>query len=146
VTKVSPGRKSKSCCFAIFFQKIDFSNHFFFSFFMTRVKRGNVSRKRHKKVLTLTKGFRGAASVLFRTANQQNMKALRYSYANRRKKKRNFRRLWITRLNSAIRAYGFNYSEFLSLLKNSKILLNRKVLAQLAICDPQIFFSFISSF
>jgi large subunit ribosomal protein L20 len=112
---------------------------------MTRVKRGNVSRKRHKKVLNLTKGFRGAASLLFRTANQQNMKALRYSYANRRKKKRNFRRLWITRVNAAIRAYGFNYSEFLHVLKNSNILLNRKILAQFAICDPDTFLKFIMS-
>ncbi len=112
---------------------------------MTRVKRGTVSRKRHKKVLNLTKGFRGAASLLFRTANQQNMKALRYSYANRRKKKRNFRRLWIARLNAAIRAYGLNYSEFLFALKNSKIVLNRKVLAQLAICDPDTFLKFVMS-
>jgi large subunit ribosomal protein L20 len=112
---------------------------------MTRVKRGNVSRKRLKKVLNLTKGFRGAASLLFRTANQQNMKALRYSYANRRKKKRNFRRLWIARLNAAIRAYGLNYSEFLFALKNSKIVLNRKVLAQLAICDPDTFLKFVMS-
>ncbi len=112
---------------------------------MTRVKRGNISRKRHKKVLNLTKGFRGAASLLFRTANQQNMKALRYAYTNRRKKKRDFRRLWITRVNAALRTYGYNYSEFLFLLKNSKILLNRKVLAQLAICDPETFFSFLTS-
>lgn len=112
---------------------------------MTRVKRGNVSRKRHKKVLNLTKGFRGAASLLFRTANQQNMKALRYSYANRRKKKRTFRRLWISRVNAALRTYGFNYSEFLYVLKNSKILLNRKVLAQFAICDPDTFFKFVMS-
>ena len=112
---------------------------------MTRVKRGNVSRKRHKKVLNLTKGFRGTASLLFRTANQQNMKALRYSYANRRKKKRNFRRLWIARLNAAIRVYGLNYSEFLFALKNSKIVLNRKVLAQLAICDPDTFLKFVMS-
>jgi large subunit ribosomal protein L20 len=112
---------------------------------MTRVKRGNVSRKRHKKVLQLTKGFRGAASLLFRTANQQNMKALRSAYANRRKKKRNFRRLWITRLNAAIRANGFNYSEFLFFLKNSKILLNRKVLAQFSICDPEMFVKFLQS-
>lgn len=113
---------------------------------MTRVKRGNVSRKRHKKVLNLTKGFRGTASLLFKTANQQNMKALRYSYANRRKKKRNFRRLWIARLNAAIRVYGLNYSEFLFVLKNSKIVLNRKVLAQLAICDPDTFLKFVMSF
>jgi large subunit ribosomal protein L20 len=112
---------------------------------MTRVKRGNVSRKRHKKVLNFTKGFRGAASTLFRTANQQNMKALRYSYENRRKKKRNFRRLWIARINAAIRNYGLNYSEFFYLLKQSKIVLNRKVLAQLSICDPDTFLKFVLS-
>lgn len=110
---------------------------------MTRVKRGNVSRKRHKKILTMTKGFRGAASLLFRTANQQNMKALRYSYASRRKKKRDFRRLWITRLNAALRHYGLNYSEFIHYLKQSSVCLNRKVLAQLAICDPQSFKLFL---
>lgn len=113
---------------------------------MTRVKRGNVSRKRHKKVLQSTKGFRGAASLLFRTANQQNMKALRYAYSNRRKKKRNFRRLWITRLNAALRSNGLNYSEFLFFLKNSKIVLNRKVLAQFSICDPEMFLQFLNSF
>ena len=113
---------------------------------MTRVKRGNVSRKRHKKVLKFTKGFRGAASLLFRTANQQNMKALRSAYANRRKKKRSFRQLWITRLNAAIRANGFNYSEFLSFLKNSQVVFNRKILAQLCICDPETFVKFLQSF
>nr|YP_009238014.1 ribosomal protein L20 [Neochloris aquatica]AMO00823.1 ribosomal protein L20 [Neochloris aquatica] len=106
---------------------------------MTRVKRGNVSRKRHKKVLKMTKGFRGAASLLFRTANQQNMKALKYSYMSRRKKKRDFRRLWISRVNAAIRFYDLNYSEFMCNLKNSNIILNRKILAQLSICDPEAF-------
>lgn len=110
---------------------------------MTRVKRGNVSRKKHKKILTMTKGFRGAASVLFRTANQQNMKALRSAYMNRRKKKRDFRRLWIARVNAAIRRYGMNYSEFMYFIKTSSILLNRKVLSQLSICDPEAFFDFI---
>ena len=106
---------------------------------MTRVKRGNVSRKRHKKILNLVKGFRGSSSVLFRAANQQNMKALRYSYVDRRKKKRDFRRLWVARLNSAVRQYGSSYSRFMHLLKLSSIGLNRKVLAQLAICDPESF-------
>lgn len=106
---------------------------------MTRVKRGNISRKRHKKILSLTKGFRGAASVLFRTANQQNMKALRYAYTNRRKKKRDFRRLWIARINAATRRYGTSYSAFMHYLKSSSIKLNRKVLAQLSICDPEAF-------
>jgi large subunit ribosomal protein L20 len=110
---------------------------------MTRVKRGNVSRKRHKKVLKMTKGFRGAASLLFRTANQQNMKALRYSYMSRRKKKRDFRRLWISRVNAAIRFYDLNYSEFMSNFKNSDIILNRKILAQLSICDPETFLKVI---
>ena len=110
---------------------------------MTRVKRGNVSRKRHKKVLKITKGFRGAASLLYRTANQQKMKALRYSYMSRRKKKRDFRRLWISRLNAAIRLYDLNYSEFMSYLKNSNIILNRKVLAQLSISDPETFFQIL---
>jgi large subunit ribosomal protein L20 len=106
---------------------------------MTRVKRGNVSRKRHKKILSMSKGFRGAGSTLFRTANQQNMKALRYSYRNRRQKKRDFRRMWIARVNAAVRRYGLNYSEFMNYLKNHKILLNRKVIAQLSICDPEAF-------
>ena len=110
---------------------------------MTRVKRGNVSRKKHKKVLKMTKGFRGAASVLFRTANQLNMKALRYSYMNRRKKKRDFRRVWIARVNAAVRRYGMNYSEFMFATKNSSIKLNRKILAQLSICDPEAFLQFI---
>jgi large subunit ribosomal protein L20 len=112
---------------------------------MTRVKRGSTSRKRHKKVLTMAKGFRGSASILFRTANQQNMKALRYSYTGRRNKKRNFRRLWITRVNAAIRHYGLNYSEFMHYLKNSSIQLNRKILAQLSICDPEAFLQLILS-
>ena len=106
---------------------------------MTRVKRGNVSRKRHKKIFKLNKGFRGAASVLFRTANQQSMKALRYSYRNRRQKKRDFRSVWIARLNAAVRLYGLNYSEFIHDLKIKSIKLNRKVLAQLSICDPEAF-------
>jgi len=106
---------------------------------MTRTKRGNVSRKKHKKVLNMSKGFRGAASILFCTANQQNMKALRYSYRNRRQKKRDFRRLWISRINAAVRRYGISYSDFINYLKKNSIKLNRKILAQLAICDPRSF-------
>lgn len=106
---------------------------------MTRVKRGNVSRKRHKKVLTMSKGFRGAGSVLFRTANQQNMKALRYSYRNRRQKKRDFRRLWMARVNASVRCYGLNYSEFMNYLKIRNIQFNRKIIAQLATSDTEAF-------
>jgi len=106
---------------------------------MTRVKRGNVSRKRHKKILKLAKGFRGAGSVIFSVSNQQVMKSLRYSYRNRRQKKRDFRGLWIARVNAAVRRYGLSYSEFMHELKNRSIKLNRKIIAQLSICDPAAF-------
>ena len=106
---------------------------------MTRVKRGNVSRKRHKKILKLAKGFRGAGSVILSVSNQQVMKALRYSYRNRRQKKRDFRGLWIARVNAAVRRYGLNYSEFIHDLKTRSIKLNRKIIAQLSICDPAAF-------
>jgi large subunit ribosomal protein L20 len=106
---------------------------------MTRVKRGNVARKHRKKILKLAKGFRGSHSKLFRTANQQVMKALRYAYADRRKRKRDFRRLWITRINAAVRMQGLSYSQFAGQLKKADIQINRKMLAQMAILDPQAF-------
>jgi large subunit ribosomal protein L20 len=106
---------------------------------MTRVKRGNVARNRRKKVLKLAKGFRGSHSRLFRTANQQVMKALRSSYRDRRKRKRDFRRLWIVRINAAARQHGMSYSQLTGNLKKANILLNRKVLAQLAVLDPDTF-------
>ncbi|MBF2019504.1 MAG: 50S ribosomal protein L20 [Hydrococcus sp. C42_A2020_068] len=106
---------------------------------MTRVKRGNVARKRRKKILKLAKGFRGSHSKLFRTANQQVMKALRYAYADRRRRKRDFRRLWITRINAAARVQGISYSQLTGQLKKANIQLNRKMLAQLAVLDPQAF-------
>jgi large subunit ribosomal protein L20 len=106
---------------------------------MTRVKRGNVARKRRKKILKLAKGFRGSHSKLFRTANQQVMKALRNAYRDRRKKKRDFRRLWITRINAAARIHGISYSQLINKLDKANIALNRKVLAQLAIQDAEAF-------
>jgi large subunit ribosomal protein L20 len=106
---------------------------------MSRVKRGNVARKRRKKVLKLAKGFRGSHSKLFRIANQQVMKALRNAYRDRRKRKRDFRRLWITRINAGARMHGMSYSKFTHLLKKAEIGLNRKMLAQLAMVDPQAF-------
>ena len=106
---------------------------------MTRVKRGNVARKRRKKILKLAKGFRGSHSKLFRTANQQVMKALRNAYRDRRKKKRDFRRLWITRINAAARMHGISYSQLINKLDKANIVLNRKVLAQLAIQDADAF-------
>ena len=113
---------------------------------MTRVKRRTVSRHRHKKILKMTKGFRGSSSTLFRIAKQQNMKALRYSYRDRNQRKREFRSLWITRINAAIRFYGINYSKFVHNVKRSENLLNRKMLAQLAIRDKKAFKQLVQSF
>ena len=106
---------------------------------MVRVKRGNVARKRRKKILQLAKGYRGAHSRLFRVANQQVMKALRYSYVGRKQKKRVFRRLWITRINAASRVNGLTYSRVIHNFKKSNIELNRKMLAQLAVLDTATF-------
>ncbi|MUG97228.1 50S ribosomal protein L20 [Scytonema sp. UIC 10036] len=106
---------------------------------MTRVKRGNVARKRRKKILKLAKGFRGSQSTLFRTANQRVMKALRNSYRDRKKRKRDFRRLWITRINAAARLHGMSYSKLMGNLKKADVQLNRKMLAQLAVLDPASF-------
>ncbi|ELS03036.1 ribosomal protein L20 [Xenococcus sp. PCC 7305] len=106
---------------------------------MPRIKRGNVARKRRKKILKLAKGFRGSHSKLFRTANQQVMKALRNAYRDRRKRKRDFRRLWITRINAAARMHGLSYSQLTGKLKKAEIGLNRKMLAQLAMLDPKAF-------
>ena len=103
---------------------------------MTRVKRGNVARKRRKKILKLAKGFRGSHSTLFRTANQQVMKALRSAYRDRKKRKRDFRRLWITRINAAARVQGISYSQLMGNLKKANIQINRKMLAQMAVLDP----------
>nr|WDA99937.1 ribosomal protein L20 [Cyanidium sp. THAL103] len=102
---------------------------------MVRIKRGNVSRKRHKKILKLSKGFVGSHSKLFRVANQQVMKSLRYSYIGRKRKKRDFRKLWIIRLNAAVRGKGITYNSFMHKLKLSKISINRKMLSQISILD-----------
>ncbi len=104
-----------------------------------RVKRGNVARKRRKKILKLAKGFRGTQSTNFRTANQRVMQALRNAYRDRRNRKRDFRRLWITRINAAARMNGISYSQLVGNMKKADIALNRKMLAQLAILDPQAF-------
>jgi len=112
---------------------------------MVRIKRGNVARKRRKKIFSLAKGFRGSSSKLFRTANQQVMKALRYGYIGRKRRKRDFRRLWITRINAASRMHGTNYSTLISKLKSSQIALNRKMLAQMAVNDLASFDSLVKS-
>jgi large subunit ribosomal protein L20 len=106
---------------------------------MVRVKRGNVARKRRKKILALASGYRGAHSTLFRVANQQVMKALRYSYVGRKLKKRTFRKIWITRINAASRINGLPYSQLISKFKKLNIDLNRKMLSQIAILDSLTF-------
>ncbi len=106
---------------------------------MPRVKRGITKRKRHKKILKLAKGYRGAKSKLFRPANQQVMKSLYYAYVGRKLKKRDFRKLWITRINAAARSNGLSYSKFINGLKQAGIKINRKMLADLAANDSEAF-------
>lgn len=106
---------------------------------MPRVKTGTVSRRRHKKILKLAKGYYGAKSKLFRPANQQVLKSLSYSYAHRKKKKGDFRKLWIARINAAARMNGLSYNTFISGLKQAGVEVNRKMLADLAVNDAQAF-------
>lgn len=106
---------------------------------MVRVKRGSVAHARRKKVLKMAKGFKGAHSRLFRTANGQVMKALVYAYVGRKRRKRDFKRLWICRVNAASRKYGLTYSTLKSLLRTSKISINLKMLAQMAVLDKSGF-------
>lgn len=106
---------------------------------MVRIKRGNVARKRRKKILSIAKGYRGAHSLLFRVANQQVMKALKYSYVGRKQKKRIFRKVWISRINSAARINNTSYSHLIHKLKKSNINLNRKMLSQISILDNSTF-------
>nr|YP_010472347.1 ribosomal protein L20 [Pleurosigma intermedium]UVG41958.1 ribosomal protein L20 [Pleurosigma intermedium] len=111
---------------------------------MVRVKRGNVARKRRKKVLSLASGYKGTHSILFRIANQQVMKALRYSYIGRKQKKRIFRKIWISRINAASRLNGMSYNQLINKFKKSNIDLNRKMLSQIAILDASTFKSLIN--
>ncbi|MBF0117231.1 MAG: 50S ribosomal protein L20 [Desulfobacterales bacterium] len=104
-----------------------------------RVKGGFKTRRRHKKVLGLAKGFRGARSKLFRTAAHSVDRALRYSYRDRKVKKREFRNLWIARINAAARLCNLSYSKFMHALKLADINLDRKVLAEMAAFDPSSF-------
>jgi large subunit ribosomal protein L20 len=106
---------------------------------MVRVKRGSVARTRRKKILKFGKGFKGAHSRLFRTANGQVMKALIYSYTGRKRRKRDFRKLWICRINGSARSEGLNYSKLRNLLKKSSVGLNLKMLAQLSVLDKTTF-------
>lgn len=110
---------------------------------MARVKGAVRTRARHKKVLKLAKGYFGAKSKLYRIANQAVMKSLVYAYRDRRAKKRDFRKLWITRINAAARMNGISYSRFMNGLRKAGIELNRKVLADMAINDAAGFASLV---
>ena len=106
---------------------------------MARVKGAMKTRARHKKILKLAKGYRGAKSKLYKTANQAVMKSLVYAYRDRKAKKREFRQLWIARINAAARANGMSYSKFMNGLKQKGIEINRKMLSEIAISDPEAF-------
>ena len=106
---------------------------------MPRVKRGVTARARHKKVFKQTKGFRGRRKNVYRVAKQALMKAGQYAYRDRRQKKRQFRALWIARINAAVRELGMSYSVFMAGLKRANIDIDRKVLADLAVADKAAF-------
>ncbi|WP_343184123.1 50S ribosomal protein L20 [Buchnera aphidicola (Ceratovacuna keduensis)] len=106
---------------------------------MTRIKRGVIARARHKKVLKKAKGYYGARSRIYRVANQAVIKASQYSYRDRRQKKRQFRKLWISRINAESRLYNLSYSNFLYGLKISNIIINRKILSEIAIYNKNLF-------
>jgi large subunit ribosomal protein L20 len=106
---------------------------------MARVKRGTTTHARHKKVLEQSKGFRGRTSTTFRAAKQRLEKSLQYAYRDRRNKKRDFRGLWIQRINAAVREHGLTYSSFIGGLKKANIEIDRKVLAAIAYDDAAAF-------
>ncbi|MBR6876661.1 MAG: 50S ribosomal protein L20 [Neisseriaceae bacterium] len=106
---------------------------------MPRVKRGVTARARHKKVIALAKGYRGRRNNVYRVAKQAVMKAGQYAYRDRRQRKRQFRQLWIARINAGARQYGLSYSRFMNGLKRASIALDRKVLADLAVFDKAAF-------
>jgi large subunit ribosomal protein L20 len=106
---------------------------------MVRVKRGNVAKMRRKKILKFAKGFKGAHSRLFRTANGQVMKALIYSYVGRKRRKRDFKKLWVCRVNAAARNEGLTYRQLRNSIKKSSIELKLKMLAQLSVLDRETF-------
>ncbi|MCY4583169.1 MAG: 50S ribosomal protein L20 [Chloroflexi bacterium] len=106
---------------------------------MARVKRGVTAHRRHKKVLQFTKGHRGTKHALYRRAHESMLHALAYSYAHRRERKGDMRRLWVVRIGAAAREHGVSYSQFMHGLKLANVELDRKVLADLAMADPDAF-------
>ena len=106
---------------------------------MARIKGGMNAKKKHNRILKLAKGFKGARSRIFKVANTAVMKALKYAYRDRRATKRNMRRLWIVRINAAVREQGMSYSKFVNACKKANIQVNRKMLADLAVNDKEAF-------
>jgi len=111
---------------------------------MARVKRGVTARAKHKKVIAQAKGYKGRRKNVFRVAKQAVIKAGQYAYRDRRQKKRQFRSLWITRINAACRAEGITYGEFMNGLKKSGVDINRKMLADMAVREPESFRSLVT--
>lgn len=111
---------------------------------MARVKRGVTAHARHKKVLDLAKGYRGRGSTAYRVAIEKVEKALRYAYRDRRNKKRDFRGLWIQRINAGVREHGLTYSQFMHGMKLASIDIDRKVLSDLAIREPEAFAAIVA--
>jgi len=109
-----------------------------------RVKRGFTRKRAHKKVLARTKGFRMTRHRLYKVAREADLHAGQYAYAGRKKRKRDMRRLWITRINAALKEFGVSYSKFINLLKKAKIEIDRKILAELAVSEPSAFKAIIS--
>ena len=112
---------------------------------MARVKGAMNARKKHKKVLKLAKGYRGSRSKLYRPANTFVMKALKNAYIGRKLKKRDFRKLWIQRINAGTRAHGLSYSRFMNGLKLAGVEVNRKMLSEIAINDPKAFANLVET-
>lgn len=112
---------------------------------MPRVKGGTVTRRRRKKILKLAKGYFGSKHRLYKVANQQVMKSLMYAYRDRRQRKRDFRKLWITRINAAARMNGLSYSRLMHGLKLAGIEVNRKMLADLAVSDAKAFTELVNA-
>jgi large subunit ribosomal protein L20 len=110
---------------------------------MARVKRGNIRKEKRKKILKQAKGYYGAKHRLFKTAKEQVMNSYSYQYRDRKQRKRNFRSLWITRINAAVREYDMSYSKFINGLKQAGVEVNRKMLSELAINDKKAFEEFV---
>ena len=112
---------------------------------MPRVTKAKIAKKRHQKILKSTKGHYGARSRLYKTAKQSNIKALQYAFRDRKNRKRNFRNLWIARINAASRDLGVPYSVFINSLNKNNIILNRKILADIAVNDKDAFAKVVES-